>query len=179
MGLILAMSVRMLFAASQMAGQFMSFQMGFAMARAVDPETGATSSVLTQFLYLFTILIFFSLNGHHMLIKVLAKSFYVVPINSITFNPAIARELIWAGSEMFLLGIKIAAPILVALFLSNLCLGIIARTVPQVEILTIGFPINLGIGIILFSFILLDILPFLMDLQDKMGHSLIRLLHMM
>jgi len=179
MGFILALTIKIFFAASQMGGQFMSFQMGFSMARAVDPQTGTSSTVLTQFLYFFTILLFFSMNGHHMFIRVMAISFESVPPNSISFQPAIGNELIKAGSSMFMLGIKIAAPIMVALFLSNLCLGIIARTVPQVNILMVGFPINLCIGLILFSFILMNIYPLLFDLKNKMGESLMRLLGLM
>ena len=80
---------------------------------------------------------------------------------------------------MFMVGVKIAAPILVALFLSNLCLGIVARTVPQINILMVGFPINLCIGLILFSFILLNFFPLLTDLTTRMGEALSRLIQLM
>ncbi len=179
MGAIIALTIRMFFTATEMGGQFMSFQMGFSMARAVDPQTGSPSTVLTQFLYIFTILIFFSINGHHMFIKIMADSFKIVPTNSIHFNPAIGEELVKASGNMFLYGIKIAAPIMVALFLSNLCLGIVARTVPQVNILMVGFPINLSIGLVLFSIILMKIYPFIFNLKTDMGLSLERLLRMM
>ncbi|NLA74554.1 MAG: flagellar type III secretion system protein FliR [Deltaproteobacteria bacterium] len=179
MGLILAITIRMFMAAAEMAGQFMSFQMGFSMASAIDPQTGAQSNVLTQFIYIFTLLLFFSMDGHHMFIRVMANSFYSVPINSISFKSAIANELIRAGSSMFLLGLKIAAPILVALFLSNLCLGIIARTVPQVNILMVGFPVNLSIGFMLFCLILLNVYPLIFDMKNSIGRSLVRLLGFM
>ena len=179
MGSIMAITVRLFFAASEMGGQFMSFQMGFSMARAVDPQTGTSSTVLTQFIYIFTILLFFSMNGHHMFIRIMASSFYSVPPNSISFHPTIGTELIKAGSSMFVLGVKIAAPVMVALFLSNLCLGIIARTVPQVNILMVGFPINLCIGLTLFCFILMNIYPLIFDLKNKMGETLMRLLGLM
>ncbi len=179
MGLILATTIRIFFAASEMGGQFMSFQMGFSMAGAIDPETGTQSNVLTQFLYIFTILIFFSMDAHHLFIRILANSFYTVPPNSISFHPAIGNELIKAGASMFVLGVKIAAPILVALFLSNLCLGIIARTVPQVNILMVGFPVNLCIGLILFCFILMNIYPLIFDIKNMIGESLVRLLGLM
>ena len=179
MGFILALTIRIFFTASQMGGQFMSFQMGFSMARAVDPQTGTSSTVLTQFLYIFTILIFFAMDGHHMFIRIMAISFSSAPPNGITFHPAIGNELIKSGASMFFLGIKIAAPVMVALFLSNLCLGIIARTVPQVNILMVGFPINLCIGLTLFCFILMNIYPLLFDIKNKMGESLARLLGLM
>src|SRR5512145_1171629 len=84
MSMILAITIRMFLSATEMAGQFMSFQMGFSMASAIDPQTGAQSNVLTQFLYIFTLLIFFSMDGHHMFIRIMANSFYSVPINSIS-----------------------------------------------------------------------------------------------
>lgn len=179
MGLILALSVKMLLSAVQMAGQFMSFQMGFAMARSMDPQTGVQSTVLSQFLYMLTILILFSINGHHMFIQALASSFEVVPPNSFTFDPSIAGVVIKVSSQMFLIGIKIAAPIMVALFLSNLCLGIVARTVPQVNILMIGFPINITIGLILFGLIIVNVSPLLKDLIRNMGEVLMRLINLM
>ncbi len=179
MGLILAITIKMFFAIVEMAGHFMSFQMGFAMARAIDPQTGSQSTVLTQFLYLFTILIFLSIDGHHIFIRALAASFYIVPPNGFSFDPSIADALIKISSNMFLIGIKIAAPIMVALFLSNLCLGIVARTVPQVNILMVGFPINLCIGLILLSLILRNIAPLLTELTQRMGAILIHFIHLM
>jgi len=164
MGLILTFAVRMLFAAVQMAGQFMAFQMGFAMARALDPVTGTQSTVLSQFLYLFTILIFFTIDGHHYFIQALASSFQIVPPNSFSLNPVLSGIIVRASAQMFLVAIKMAAPVMVALFLSNLCLGIVARTVPQMNILMVGFPVNLSIGLIFFALVLANVSPYLADL---------------
>jgi flagellar biosynthetic protein FliR len=179
MGLILSLGIKMLLTSVQMAGQFLSFQMGFAMARAMDPQTGVQSTVLTQLLYLFTVLIFFSSDGHHLFIHALAISFEIVPPNSFTFHPELSVEVTKISGMMFLLGLKIAAPIVVALFLSNLCLGIVARTVPQVNILMVGFPINITIGLILFSLIVTNFAPIVTGLIQKMDEALNVLLHLM
>ena len=157
----------------------MSFQMGFAMARAMDPQTGISSTILTQFLYMITILIFFSINGHHIFIKALANSFQVIPPNGICLNPSISDVFIALSGYIFLMGLKIAAPIMVALFLSNLGLGIVARTVPQVNILMVGFPINICIGLALFSLLLLDLPPVVTDLIKTMGEVFIKLISLM
>jgi len=77
---------------------------------------------------------------------------------------------------MFLIAIKMAAPILVALFLSNLCLGIVARTVPQVNILMIGFPLNIALGLILLGVMLNSLSPFLTGLIKRMGSVLMGVL---
>ena len=88
-------------------------------------------------------------------------------------------ELTKISGMMFLLGLKIAAPIIVALFLSNLCLGIVARTVPQVNILLVGFPINITIGLILFSLVIANFSPIVTTLTKKMDEALSVLLHLM
>jgi flagellar biosynthetic protein FliR len=179
MGLILSLGIKMLLTTVQMAGQFLSFQMGFAMAMAMDPQTGVQSTVLTQLLYLFTVLIFFSMDGHHLFIRALAASFEMVPPNGFTFDPHLSTELIQISGMMFLLGLKIAAPIIVALFLSNLCLGIVARTVPQVNILMVGFPINISIGLVLFTMIVANFSSVVSGLMSKMDEALNVLIRLM
>jgi flagellar biosynthetic protein FliR len=179
MGFVLALGVKMLLAAVELAGQFMGFQMGFNMASAMDPETGGQSTVISQFLYLFTVLIFFSVNGHHMFIRALAASFYKVPPDSFHLNAPLVGALVKVSSEMFVIALKMAAPIMVALFLSNVCLGVVARTVPQVNVLMIGLPLNIFLGMILFSMVLLNLSPLLEDLVHKIGEALLGMLQMM
>jgi len=179
LGFVLAVGVKMLFAAVELAGQFMGFQMGFNMASAMDPETGGQSTVISQFLYLFTILIFFSVNGHHMFIRALAASFYKVPPDSFSLQAPVVGALVKVSSEMFVVALKMAAPIMVALFLSHLCLGIVARTVPQVNVLMIGLPLNIFLGLILFSLVLLNISPFLVALVKKMGVLMMGVIQLM
>jgi len=179
LGFVLAMGVKMLFAAMELSGQFMGFQMGFNMASAMDPQTGGQSTVMSQFLYLFTILIFFSVNGHHLFIRALASSFYKVPPNGFHLKAPLVGALIQVSSDMFLIALKMSAPIMIALFLSNLCLGIVARTVPQVNVLMIGFPLNICLGMILFALLLLNLSPFFVDLVRKMGESMMGLVQLM
>lgn len=179
MGLIAVFGVRILFASVQLAGQMMSFQMGFSMARAIDPNTGVQSTALSQFLYLFTVLLFFAIDGHHLMIQAIADSFHLVPPNGASFPPSLADAVIELTGHMFLVGLKIAAPMMIALFLSNLCLGIVARTVPQVNILMIGFPINIGIGLMLFGLVLSNLSPFLTDLTRDMAAAMMRLFRVM
>ncbi|MFP3927577.1 MAG: flagellar biosynthetic protein FliR [Desulfobacteraceae bacterium] len=179
LGLTAVFGVLALFASVQLAGQIMSFQMGFSMARAIDPSTGVQSTALSQFLYLFLVLLFFATDGHHILVRGIAASFHLVPPGGMTFHPGLTEALARISAEMFLAALKIAAPIMVALFLSNLCLGIVARTVPQVNILMIGFPINIGIGMFLFGLLLRNLAPFLSGLTREMGTAMMQLLRMM
>ncbi|MGD8385799.1 MAG: flagellar biosynthetic protein FliR [Desulfobacteraceae bacterium] len=179
MGFIAAFGVRIMFASVQFAGQIMSFQMGFSMARAIDPNTGVQSTALSQFLYLFTVLLFFAIDGHHLIIQAMAASFRLVPPNGASFPLSVSEAIVEIGGQMFVIGLKIAAPMMIALFLSNLCLGIVARTVPQVNILMIGFPINIGIGLMLFGLVLSNLSPFLVDLTRDMATAMMRLFRIM
>ena len=179
MGLILALGVNLLLSSVQLGGQFLGFQMGFNMASVMDPQTGSQSSVISQFLYIFTILVFFSVNGHHLFISALAASFQVVPPCMFRFHASLFTLLVKASSDMFIIALKLAAPIMIALFLSNLCLGIVARTVPQVNILMIGFPVNIGLGMILLGLTLSNLSPFLVELSRQMGQLFLGMLRLM
>jgi flagellar biosynthetic protein FliR len=173
---LLAILAKLFLASVQLAGQFLGFQMGFNVASVMDPQTGGQSTVISQFLYMFTILLFFSINGHHLFIRAMVESFQAVPPLSFRLSPSLMKVLVKISGEMFLIAIKMAAPILVALFLSNLCLGIVARTVPQVNILMIGFPLNIALGLILLGVTLNNLSPFLVGLIRRMGSVLMGVL---
>jgi flagellar biosynthesis protein FliR len=173
---LLAILAKLFLASVQLAGQFLGFQMGFNVASVMDPQTGGQSTVISQFLYIFTILLFFSINGHHLFIRAMVESFQAVPPLSFRLSPSLMKVLVKISGEMFLIAIKMAAPILVALFLSNLCLGIVARTVPQVNILMIGFPLNIALGLILLGVTLNNLSPFLVGLIRRMGSVLMGVL---
>jgi len=175
---LLAILAKVFLASVQLAGQFLGFQMGFNVASVMDPQTGGQSTVISQFLYMFTILLFFSINGHHLFIRAMVESFQAVPPLSFRLSPSLMKVLIKISGEMFLIAIKMAAPILVALFLSNRCLGIVARTVPQVNILMIGFPLNIALGLILLGVTLNNLSPFLVGLIRRMGSVLMGVLRM-
>lgn len=179
LGLILALTVNMFFASIQMAGHFMSFQMGFAMATTIDPQSGVQNTVLTEMMYILTILLFFAMDGHHIFIRALAGSFQSAPPAGIAFDSSIAGILVKVSANMFLTGLKLAAPLVIALFLSNLCLGIVARTVPQVNILMVGFPINICIGLIFLMMLFANITPFMSGLFRDMGEALMSLIRLM
>lgn len=179
MGLFLTFGVKLLLASVELAGQFMGFQMGFSMSGAMDPLEGTQNTTISQFLYIFTILIFLAIDGHHLFIAALAKSFTIVPPCSFHLSAALSEFMIQTSGQMFVVSLKIAAPIIISLFLSNLCLGIVARTVPQVNILMIGFPVNIGIGLILFGLTLQNVSPYLGQLTKGIGEIMTRMLRMM
>jgi flagellar biosynthetic protein FliR len=154
LGMSLGIIVRMLIAAVQIGGAIINFQMGFSMVNSIDPVTGQQEPVTTYFLYMCTMLTFLSLNGHLHLIKALGDSFEVVPPGGLFLTPKLMTELMLFAKQMFILGVRIAAPVILALFLVDLALALISRVAPQMNILTMGFPLKIMVGFLFLSFVM-------------------------
>ncbi len=145
-GLTLMLVVRFLFAAVQMGGQIIGFQMGFAMINVVDPLTGQQVVITSHFLYMTTLLTFLTLNGHLYLLQGLADSFALVPPGGLLLTPALGRGMLEMAAQIFTLAIKIAAPVMAALFLVDLALALVGRAAPQMHVLILGFPVKIAVG---------------------------------
>ncbi|MGE4505065.1 MAG: flagellar biosynthetic protein FliR [Desulfovibrionaceae bacterium] len=157
LGLTLGLMVRFLFAAVQTGGQIIGFQMGFAMVNVVDPITGANEAVTAHFLYMITMLTFLALQGPLFLIGALGQSFELIPPGGLALTPTLAEQVFVLSAEMFVLAIRIAAPIMAALFLVDLALALIGRAAPQMHVMVLGFPIKISVGFFFLGF-LFDIL---------------------
>ncbi|MFW6216805.1 MAG: flagellar biosynthetic protein FliR [Desulfohalobiaceae bacterium] len=180
LGLVLGIVVRIFFAGVQTAGQLIGFQMGFAMMNVVDPMTGVQVTLISQLLYLLSLLLFLSMNGHLYMLHGLGQSFELVPPGELLINPQVTEQLLGFSSQIFVLGVKIAAPIIVAVFLVDLALGIMAKTAPQVNVLFVGFPLKIGVGLIFLGSVVnimawllrdfvRDILPLYQDLMSALS----------
>ncbi|MGE4421310.1 MAG: flagellar biosynthetic protein FliR [Pseudodesulfovibrio sp.] len=153
LGLILGMLVNFLFAAVQLGGQIIGFQMGFAMVNVVDPITGTSNAVSAHFLYMCTMLTFLVLNGHLYLLKAVGMTFQYIPPGTLLLQPELANDIFHFSNLMFTLAIKIAAPVMAALFLVDLSLALISRAAPQMHVLILGFPIKITVGFFFLGFI--------------------------
>lgn len=153
LGLILGLIVQFLFAAVQLGGQIIGFQMGFAMVNVVDPITGVSNAVTAHFLYMCTMLTFLVLNGHLQLINAMGLSFQYIPPGGLLITPGLANHILEYSNLMFTLAIRIAAPVMAALFLVDLALALIARAAPQMHVLVLGFPIKISVGFYFLAFI--------------------------
>ncbi|MBU1230739.1 MAG: flagellar biosynthetic protein FliR [Proteobacteria bacterium] len=154
LGMALGIIVRMLIAAVQIGGAIINFQMGFSMVNAVDPLTGQQEPVTTHFLYMCTMLTFLTLNGHLHLIRALGNSFEIVPPGGLFLTPQLMTEVMLFAKQMFILGVRIAAPVILALFLVDLALALISKMAPQMNILTMGFPLKIMVGFLFLTFIM-------------------------
>lgn len=140
--------------AVNMAGKIMDMQVGFAMVNMMDPTTQQQTGLIGTFLYNLTVIYFVVTNGHHVIISALAESFRVIPIDAMVWNTSLPQFMIDLTAGIFLNGMKIAMPVTFAILLTNVGLGILARTMPQMNIFVVGIPMQLMIGITMVSMVL-------------------------
>jgi len=147
-GLMIGFLASTLFVAVQFAGRLIDTEMGFGFVELADPFTDEPTTVLGQLqVILFTIL-FLSFNGHYFLLLAIQRCFELVPLTMIHFQEGkIATHITGLIGNLFLVALKFAAPVYVTLFLTELALGVVARTVPQMNIFFVGMPLKIAIGL--------------------------------
>jgi flagellar biosynthesis protein FliR len=156
MGLGCGLVFRFLFAGVQMAGNLVSIQMGFGMATVLDPQTQAQNTLLSRMLVLFATLIFLTMNGHHVLLMLLAQSFQEVPLGAgISLPSGLIAYITSLGRLMYNLAVQLLAPVLALLFLTQVSLGLVARAVPQIRVMIVGFPLTIAVGLFFLSITLM------------------------
>lgn len=135
------------FSAINMAGKIMDMQVGFAIVNVMDPTSGQQIPLIGSFLYNLSVIIFLVVNGHHIIIAALAESFRAVPL--LTAELSLSLPVIFTDftAGIFLTGMKIALPVTFAILLTNTGLGILARTMPQLNIFVVGLPMHIIIGL--------------------------------
>ncbi|MDN2702413.1 flagellar biosynthetic protein FliR [Janthinobacterium sp. SUN100] len=153
-GLAMGFSIRIVFSAIEMAGEISSLTMGLGFASFFDPQTKGRSSAISQFLVMLATLMFLTVNGHLVLLAALAESFVSLPISSSPISGGGFQQLAAWGGEIFRSGLQISLPIIAALLLTNVALGILTRAAPQLNIFGIGFPVTLGVGLLVISMVL-------------------------
>ncbi|MFH1624584.1 MAG: flagellar biosynthetic protein FliR [Pseudomonadota bacterium] len=147
-GVIIGFSARLLFAGVQLAGQLVGFQMGFAIVNVMDPQTSAQISIIAQFKNIVAILIFLSINAHHWFIQAIVSSFQLVRPGDFTFSPLLMKSILGLANRMFIIAVQVGAPLIAALLFTSVVMGLIARTVPQVNVFIVGFPLKIAVGLI-------------------------------
>lgn len=155
-GLLIGLVAYIIVSAVQIAGGFVDFQMGFAIANVIDPQTGAQSPLTGQYFYIIALLFLLSVDGHHLIIEGIFHSYELIPIDSfIPFqHEEIAHFMIMVFNKMFLIAFQMAIPIVGCLFLVDVALGIIARTVPQLNVFVVGLPIKIFVSFVVILFFL-------------------------
>lgn len=151
-GLSLGLIAFMMMAAIQIAGSFIDFQMGFSIANVIDPQSGTQSPLIGQFVYTLALLFMLSVNAHYLLLDGIYYSFQYIPLDQAfpsfgndRFGLFIAKSF----NAMFIIAFQMSAPVVASLFLVDLALGIVARTVPRLNVFVVGLPLKIAVSFIM------------------------------
>ena len=128
------------------AGGQISFMMGFSMASAIDPQSGISMPIISQFLSLMALMVLFSLNLHHWMLLFIDNSLHTIPLGGFLMQENLFHYIIHAASNMFLVGFMIAFPITALSWLADVMFGMLMKTMPQFNLLVIGFPIKIMVA---------------------------------
>jgi len=144
-GAALGFSIKVVFSAVEMGAQWASIGMGLSVAGVFDPQFGAAVSPLSRFHGMIAIVLFFALDMHHAVLVEMVRSFSLIPDST-----SLVRGTMEMARHLFVLALRLAAPLLLVQIVANLTLGLLARALPQANILAVGFPVMLGAGLLAF-----------------------------
>ncbi|GAB6137640.1 flagellar biosynthetic protein FliR [Halanaerobaculum tunisiense] len=179
LGLIIGFILLLAFTVVQLAGEFIDRRMGFALANVMDPQHGSQVPLIGQFKNILATLIFLQINGHHRLLKLLAKSFELVKLGEVSSSVAFTKRLLRIIGDLFPLAFKVSLPIVGTLFVVDIAFGLVARTVPQMNIFVVGLPVKLFIGMIMLFIILPNYIDFLTEIFADSFQDLYNLLQLL
>lgn len=171
-GFALGLVAALLFAPVRISGRIIERQMGLAMAEMLDPLTGDRSQPIGSLLEMIFVLLFLSANGHHLLLLVLSRSYETFPVGRIPTIAVLTAGVINAGSTMLVAGLKLAGPILAAFLLLMVILAVLARIMPDMNILFISLPLRVGMGLFLMAIFLPFIYSFVSEFATLMSKLL-------
>jgi flagellar biosynthetic protein FliR len=161
-----------IFSVIKLCGEILEHQMGMAMAEMLDPLTGESAQPLSGLLEMIFILLFLTANGLHLLLLIIARSYETFPVGSTPTIPFLVEGIVKSVSTMFTAGLKLAAPMLAAFLLLLVTLAVFARMIPDMDILFISMPLNMGLGLLLTGLFVPYIAEFVNEFADWMGKLL-------
>ncbi|MBP1717122.1 MAG: flagellar biosynthetic protein FliR [Deltaproteobacteria bacterium] len=171
-GFLLGLAVKIIFAGIQMGGELVGFQMGLSIAQVIDPQSGTDSSALAEFHYFLGTLIFLAVDGHHWFFRALVQSFQVLVPGEIHLRAGLFTAFTTLTGNLFVIAIKLSAPVMTVLLFTQISMGILAKAVPQVNILITSFPITILVGLVFLGFSLDFFLPYFRSLFEETGREL-------
>jgi flagellar biosynthetic protein FliR len=150
-GIALSLSIRALIAGAELAGALSGTQVGLSMGAVVNPQSGVRNNMLAVLYANLTLLTFFGLNGHHALIRTLATSYDTMPIGIGHIDASIVKSVTELLGLVFIIGVRLAMPIIVVLLVVELAMGLISRVAPMLNLMTVGTPVRLVIGLLVVA----------------------------
>jgi len=178
-GLLIGFVAQVMFAGIQLGGELINQQMGLSMASVLDPQNNQQISIVTNFQYILAALLFFSGQAYHWFIYAMAESLHVIPLLEFTAAETALTFLVGLLGKACITAVKIAAPLIVVLILTNIAMGLVARLVPQMNIFMLSFPVTFGVGLIGLGLALPSFLAGVRDLYARLGGDLFALLRLL
>ena len=175
-GAMLGFTVNLVFTAVRYAGSVAGMQIGFAIVNSFDPMSNSQISVISQLYYLLAVLIFFVSGAHQILVAAMFQSCLVVPPYASFSMTGGAWQIMQEYGTIFTIGLRIASPVVVVLLLVSASMGIIVKTVPQINVLVVGFPIKIAVGLITLGLSLVFFREILLNVMAGMDDQLGRVL---
>ncbi len=153
-GFAIGMAGAVIVAGAEAAGDMMSISIGLSGASIFNPMNGGQTMVLGQFMQLLTLVLLLTAGGHVMMLQALAETFRILPLGGELHMAEGARSLATAGSTIFGAALRFSAPVLGAIMLANMSLGVLSRAAPQLNIFSVAFPLQIGIGMLTLALVL-------------------------
>jgi flagellar biosynthetic protein FliR len=175
-GLVIGLASAMIFYAIQGAGNILDMQIGFGIVNVFDPLSGQQLPLVGNFKYMLALIVFLATNGHHVLLTALVESFKLVPVTGVVFHTELAGIFVDMVVELFVIALKISLPVLVALLLTDMALGVLARTMPQMNVFVVGLPGKIIVGIFVLSLALPAYVAFLEVMFNGMYSNIYHLM---
>jgi flagellar biosynthetic protein FliR len=151
-GMVLGFAIRFVMSAFEIAGELIGVQMGINLMSTLDPVAAAGQTpVVGQFMGLLTMLVFFAIDGHHLMFEALVASFHLVPPLHVHLTGFLVESVLKLGIGMFVLALKVGAPVMTALFIVTLGMGILGRSIPQLNVMLNNVPVTIGIGLLVLG----------------------------
>lgn len=146
-GLAIGLAVRLVFGALEVAGELIGIQMGFGVVQLFDPATAHQTPIIGRFFTLLASLVFLSLNGHMFLVATILASYEAIPAFGASLPGGVGDDVLRLSQNMFVLGLKLAAPVLVVIFVINILLAMLGRAVSQINVFVLSFPVTIAGGL--------------------------------
>jgi flagellar biosynthetic protein FliR len=178
-GIMIGFTARFIFAGIQFAGDIIGFQMGFAMASVFDPSTSQQVSIISEFQFMMAMIIFLFVDAHHIFLAAMVDSFRILHFHDVHFSGELFQRMLTLSANVFVIAVKVSAPIVAVLLFVNVGLGVIARTVPQINIFIVGIPLQIAVGLIFLGITAPIFLKVVMHLSQGLAgdiHGLLRLM---
>lgn len=171
-GIILGTVSEFFFSAVRFAGEFIGRQIGFAMVNVLDPQTQQQVSILGFWNYLVAIMVFLSINGHHVFFKAIAQSFDYIKLSEFRLSEQLFEQILSLLSYIFIIGLQISLPLLTTMLIITVALGFVAKAVPQIQVFMLSFPLKILGGLLTYVFFIPLFSAFLVYVYNKLGEEL-------